>query len=71
MRVLLHTPAGIVEHELTPAELTRWAADGHLEARREILLADMPQHTDPHLKIELIMWALGIIDTKPQIPGPP
>lgn len=71
MIVTLHTPQAIIQHELTPLELEKWAARGDSLARAEVVAQDMAQHTDPHLKIELLLWVLDITNTKPQTPGPP
>jgi len=66
MIVALHTPEGIDYHELTPQELAQFAAEGDIRARCEIVGVDIPGHTSPHYKIDLLAWVLGILNTKPQ-----
>ena len=65
MIVALHTPEGIDYHELTLGELVQFAAEGDVRARCEIAGVDIPGHTSPHYKINLLAWVLAIIDIQP------
>lgn len=65
MIIQLHTPKGIINHELTPIELKKHAASGHLQARKEIYNAEIDLIPELNLKIQLLSWAIGFTDYKP------
>lgn len=66
MRIQLHTPQAIIDYELTHSELQDFAALGHHNARRQIFNLEYGPHSDPHVKIQLLAWAVGLTDDKPQ-----
>jgi len=65
MKKTLHTPAGIIERVLTPLERQTLADAGDVRAKLEIASERYTAGTCLPLKVDLIAWAIGILDKEP------
>jgi len=67
MIVNLHTPSGIIKHELSQKELEQLAEKGNRRTRIEIAKGKVSAGIDLKAKTDLVLWVLGIQETGPKI----
>lgn len=60
MKRQFHTSAGVVERELTDAEVQQLAAEGNIAAKREIAKKKLAIALTPSDKINVILEYLGL-----------
>lgn len=65
MKLTEHTPGGIASRELTDQERQALADSGNQTARLEIATERYTAGTGLTLKVDLVAWAIGILQQEP------